>query len=33
MIPAEAGRTREDYLGYAKKNHIAQVLFIDEREA
>jgi ATP phosphoribosyltransferase regulatory subunit len=32
MIPEKEGRTREDYFQYALKNHIARVVFLDDRE-
>jgi ATP phosphoribosyltransferase regulatory subunit len=33
MIPAGEGRTREDFISYAVKNHIANVVFMDDEEA
>jgi ATP phosphoribosyltransferase regulatory subunit len=33
MIPLEKNRTKDDYFNYAMKNHIAKVIFMDEKEA
>jgi ATP phosphoribosyltransferase regulatory subunit len=33
MVPADTARSREDYISYAMKNHIANVLFLDDEEA
>jgi ATP phosphoribosyltransferase regulatory subunit len=32
MIPADEKRTKEDYISYAKKNHIAKVIYLDKTE-